>query len=607
MAALGSHIPVNLTTPIFLGPYTHIPVNLGVASFCDGMWQGLDHNRIDFPFVTRRVEAEFNAVNFGFDCIVPDVCADAWVPDVPGFQVDITSWDAWNSSVPGFQVDMDWDCTSGPKPPVLFDGFITAYEGASAEARLWEPFEATGYAGEASSAELTPFDSAILTSPIYQGEWASLDDLSVVQGLAPRAYQGESSVATLSTNMALQPEAYEGGYAVADIQIAERADLNAVAYTGETASANVSVTFALAPVAYQGETASTFALDSVEFINAYTGEWAEATLATDDTFWFDNYTGEAATAVLDSRPSEPMGLFTAYEGATGSLEMKVAYAIYFYPEVIKEGPWVNLDWNGLNSIDLTKRSCCPTYALDYQRIELSDGVPVGTRYTGEAIFCSASLEARPRFSAFGYEGSTTYFADPIVLQPTEIRTGERMEIPATLETFELDFKLCPGNLIPDAEFANIELMSVYDENCEAQFAFTGETMLAELSVIADLAPRAYTGETMLVDLVVDPILTAIAYIGEYAKTINPDIPTGPFQDGATVFFEFAEPDWLAYTGESLTLSNLATEYYVEFLENGCLTNDYTPIDENGDPIPELNNPVPVEMDQFRHSILARCF
>lgn len=606
MAALGSHIPVNLTTPIFLGPYSHVPSNLGVTSFCDGMWKGLAYNKIDFNFQQFYQNAPFNAVDFTFDCLVPDICEDAWVPAVSGDHVDVEFNKAYVPNVPGFAVDVDWAC-AGPKPPVLFDGFITAYEGAAGEARLWEPFQARAWNGEAASADLQLFDSQIKVGITYTGEWAGLDDLSVVSGLAPRAYTGEELLVSLSTSTTFTFDNYTGEYALGDLKTADRADLVPVAYQGESAEATASVTFALAPTAYTGEWASTFELQLTEFINAYTGEYAEASLATDDTFYLDYYTGEYALADLGTRPSEPLGTFRAYEGSNAYIELKMAYAIYFYPEVIKEGPWVNLDWNGLNSIDLTKRSCCPTYDLDYQRIELSDGVPVGTTYTGEAIFCSASLEARPRFSAMGFEGATTYFVDPIVFTPVAIRTGERFEIPATLETFELDIKLCPGNLIPDAEFANIELISIYDENCDAQFAFTGETMLTELSVIVGQEPRAYEGAWAQGDLTVDPILTAIAYEGEYARTINPDIPTGPAYDGATAFFLFAEPDWIANTGEACTLTNLATEYFVEFMENGCLTNDYTPIDENGDPIPELNNPVPVEMDQFRHSILARCF
>ncbi|QYW02754.1 hypothetical protein CPT_Marzo_236 [Stenotrophomonas phage Marzo] len=606
MAALGSHIPVNLTTPIFLGPYSHVPTNLGASVDCLGLWKGLAHNKIDFNFQTFYKPAEFNAVDFTFDCIVPDICDDAWIPDVPGFAVDVDFGTPYTPNVPGFAVDVDWSCR-GPRPPVLFDGFITAYQGESGEARLWEPFQATGYEGTWASADLQLFDSAIRTGPAYQGEWAGLDELSVVSGLAPRAYQGESSDATLSTSTTFAFDNYQGEYALGDLTIPARADMAPVAYQGESAEATASVTQTLSPVAYQGEWASTFELQLTEFIRAYTGEYAEASLATDDTFYLDYYTGEEALVELGVRPSEPLGTFRAYQGENAYVEMKVAYAIRLYPEVIKEGPRVVLDWNGIDSIDLTRRSCCPTYEFDYQSIELTDGVPVGTTYTGEAIVCSASLEARPRFSATAFTGETTYFVDPTIFQPVAIRTGERAEVQPTLETFTLDIKLCPGNLIPDPDFANIELVGLYDENCDAQSAYTGETMLAEISSVVGPEPRAYTGEWSTTDLIVDPIMRAFAYEGVYARTINPDIPTGPFQDGATAFFMFAEPDWIANTGEACTLSNLATEYFVEFLENGCLTNDFIPIDENGDPIPELNNPVPVELDQFRHSILARCF
>jgi hypothetical protein len=43
-----------------------------------------------------------------------------------------------------------------------------------------------------------------------------------------------------------------------------------------------------------------------------------------------------------------------------------------------------------------------------------------------------------------------------------------------------------------------------------------------------------------------------------------------------------------------------------FLEDGCLDNEYIWQDENGDPIPEKFNPVPVELDPYQHDIKARC-
>jgi hypothetical protein len=46
---------------------------------------------------------------------------------------------------------------------------------------------------------------------------------------------------------------------------------------------------------------------------------------------------------------------------------------------------------------------------------------------------------------------------------------------------------------------------------------------------------------------------------------------------------------------------------VTFLELGCLDNEYIPIDEDGDPIPDLLNPVPVELDTYMHEIKAKCY
>ena len=67
-----------------------------------------------------------------------------------------------------------------------------------------------------------------------------------------------------------------------------------------------------------------------------------------------------------------------------------------------------------------------------------------------------------------------------------------------------------------------------------------------------------------------------------------------------------EPTVEAFTGESISVG-LTITFEVEFLERGCLDNEYKYMTPNGDEDKEKFNPVAVELEPFAHEIKARCF
>ena len=96
----------------------------------------------------------------------------------------------------------------------------------------------------------------------------------------------------------------------------------------------------------------------------------------------------------------------------------------------------------------------------------------------------------------------------------------------------------------------------------------------------------------------------LAYTGETARVSNPEMELNT-RTGESMALSFYVPPIIGATGEHVEAS-LTTIYEVVFLEDGCLDNEYIWQDENGDPIPEKFNPVPVELDPFQHDLKARC-
>ena len=54
-------------------------------------------------------------------------------------------------------------------------------------------------------------------------------------------------------------------------------------------------------------------------------------------------------------------------------------------------------------------------------------------------------------------------------------------------------------------------------------------------------------------------------------------------------------------------TKLVIQYEVKLKEQGCLDNEYIPLDEHGDPDWSKFQNVPIEGDQYQHDIKAECF
>jgi hypothetical protein len=82
-----------------------------------------------------------------------------------------------------------------------------------------------------------------------------------------------------------------------------------------------------------------------------------------------------------------------------------------------------------------------------------------------------------------------------------------------------------------------------------------------------------------------------------------------FATGESLQIRFYEPGFNVATGETMICElETKSDYYAEFVTEGCLNNDYQDIDpESGQPLPQEYNGTSVEGEMFSKYIVGRCF
>lgn len=206
-----------------------------------------------------------------------------------------------------------------------------------------------------------------------------------------------------------------------------------------------------------------------------------------------------------------------------------------------------------------------------------------------------------------FTGHTLKLEQGYELVDVNIKTGEEVRRPFEALYTEPKINLCYPNVFPSPDNMEVEL-EWNEESCYSDFLWGGESIRVDLSTIKSYVPMAYEGQTFYADFVIYDLWRARIWVGEM---LIPTLSTVPalypkMFHGESFEVDLAPHEAKAHTGESLEAS-LEISYYVEFLEKGCLENEFIPIDENGDPDIEKRSPVTIEGEPFLHDIKARCF
>lgn len=226
-------------------------------------------------------------------------------------------------------------------------------------------------------------------------------------------------------------------------------------------------------------------------------------------------------------------------------------------------------------------------------------------YSGTKLNFSLDLMCRPRLSFDFYSGNTMKLEDRSTYFSFDFINGHQVEMEWEAD---LRHRLCKGYFIPNGNWLVVELTDLLDENCYTDRFYSGQSFSCVLSsdIILRIDPFTF-GFTFDLGLEVKDPWRFNFYTGAEMRLDFPLEAKPNFVNGALLTFSFYEPPMYAYSGTSFEIGELITTNSVRFKEDGCLDNEFVYQNEDGDAIPELFNPVPVEGEPYKHDIRAECF
>jgi hypothetical protein len=499
------------------------------------------------------------------------------------------------------------------------------------------------YSGETLSTVLSTQDALPLIG--YNGEFASVDvstsyaldfdaycgsyGSAILQLRAPITFEGNCRSGEFATspyiNFATRfgAIAHEGSVLISTLAIRPSIELQLQNYASE--HSNVTTIQVSKPIGefsgYAGEDVNIPSISSIENFVFFASENALVSLKTEATLGFESQSSDNASASLETRQSEGIGRLKPITGEMMHVDkLKIIQHHNLYV-VFWHDTRVQLDMDSQTYFDLTVDKCCggprALKAQDF-RIEMDFAEYPDQVHFGDRIVFHVDLCCRPRFDIEAHSGErfditdkTVYIAQDVEGKPqVNFKSAESL----ALLSFESVFvhRLCKGYFIPSGNNIFIELTDVLDENCYADYVYTGEVMRAAISNTRGVGGPIYSGETLLIKGLKDSTRNLKLEEIEVGERLDFNLATtirqsGYAIEGSRMSFKFWEPDWRAFEGQSAVITSLELDVQIEFVESGCLENEYIYMDENGDPIPEKFEPMPIELYPYQHDIKARCY
>lgn len=453
---------------------------------------------------------------------------------------------------------------------------------------------AVALAGESVSVALEARPASYMALALSSGETAFVDlDTKQEHRFALLLSDGQSSESSLF--------------------VPARADISITAQEGPSLGlTTLSTALSLGEVvAWTGSSMLVVELTELSNYRAADGVTLTATIEASPYFSPTAADGVSFAASIDTRP--PAGLSCTFregsEFAFPSMNLLVSAPLRV---TFGEGVYITAtESTSTTSFDLEGDP--PSYPnrlqwwLDMNQFEFIDMPPSFVWGHGAGIVVQADLQARPRFSISCATGES--FA--------MVRGYDYMEVEAFsgLQGLSQEFihiepriNLCYPNVIPNADAMEVEL-DFNEESCYADFIYDGQYMRSALSCIYTVAPVQWVeGSRLDFNLTISDLWRLRFWVGERLDFYLGTVPVFPisFSTGESLRGTFEEPSVPMATGESVELE-LTITFEVEFLEQGCLDNEYKYMTPNGDEDKEKFNPVAVELEPFAHELKARCF
>lgn len=362
-----------------------------------------------------------------------------------------------------------------------------------------------------------------------------------------------------------------------------------------------------------GESALITKLDELDNYEVEIGEYSEFTLATAMTLTPDTiYQGEKL--YTDVKRGEPV--YFSFKGATGEAAITEVKTLRSYSFAVRftvgERLYPN-DWvNEPILIDLDKRKCCDIVLGDLRNVEMDLAPYNHTTYDQTFAMCELvtfDLSSRIALSFEAGSGEHLAYNNNLNTFNFEVYEGHQLSVPnfRTTPTTELE----DGNQTPENPVIDIDRPEI-PSGLDYIMMGVGERASASLSASFALKNvDCTTGEHLAIDLLTSPPFRFNTWIGERADVVlntNMQFPMR-FATGESIQIRFYEPGFNVATGETMICElETKSDYYAEFVTEGCLNNDYQDIDpESGQPLPQEYNGTSVEGEMFSKYIVGRCF
>lgn len=479
--------------------------------------------------------------------------------------------------------------------------------------------------GEYLSGYIETPDRYISDIDFYDGQFVSAELTWTSLNLPVQFSIGESLESNLSVKVNLATNFYAGENLSVEFSTNESWQIVSNLFTGENLLATILPIRQFGGKFSIGESLSSDLRVYSPWIQSYlyTGEYLQAEVSP--VYDLGNsafYTGEYFVPGIEFRMSGPIqdGPIGLATGEFLWFTLKTFKAVHIIPislfpipgsQVFIADIWSRKVGYTSTNLELTTDTCCPK-KNGWENIELDEQPNPSERYVnlGTGQWMTASLWAENRLHPFFGVGESLK-NDPNTFPLIRFNNNYGGFRVTRLQSNFTNIILNVGNLIPDPDSFDIELAYTYQPGSQSYHFNTGESLNVRLAEVEGFIIRIKEGANLNPDIKLDPAIRPRIHVGEYLYGHIQDIfnPVIRFGEGSELVAEIFDPPIIPFfgIGESLYSGDIYAVYHVAFSELGCLPNEYIPIDEDGDPIPDLFNPIPVELDTYQHQIQAYCY
>lgn len=574
--------------------------------------------------------------------LVPSLTTHATFPFV--LQTGLPTW-SWGTS----------DLTICPGCNALISVMYEGTEMDTLDLETFEFFAIPMYEGAVLYEGLSTFPFAQIAGVMYEGTEMDFLSFSTQMDLTADGpavnYEGSQMIWIITTNppwTSANPIFYEGDQLISSL--ATQISITDWFYAGETAVVSLTTDpqYQPAPILYDGTAfivPTIAAQQSLPVLVAYEGTEMMLPAVSNLANWYiyegtelnpvqfsttidftadgdlENCDGSWMFFALTTSPAQPLASqWPFYTGETLSGTLETAPAVFF-SVVFWQDSYLQVDFStSTHHIDLA-RQCSVAQPDSYFYWE--DPTVYWMNLTNYGV------QAQPGALATGmqsYMNVTIAFRE--VLQPEPFYQGDTIGIydfwplldnvgmgtmgfgMTVLDLkFDLDIPLCYGNFIPDGSAVDAELATIDDTSCSVYEGYDGSTMFftdfhTTFGIHATMDDGTYVASTLTTESG-----WFIQFWDGEGMFVASNVTMSPVMyEGEFLTVAFAPLTIIFYDGATFIAPPPNTNYTVEFMEVGCLQNEYNTVNDI-----TITNPfgppptVNIELQPYYHQILAECF